>query len=80
MVWHILGDKQMTGCGVTTVALQRLVRIAFQDLGLERLYAWIIDDNTPSRRLLEKRAFAKPGRSAAQFRGARSGSRASTST
>lgn len=61
MVWYILGDKQVAGRGVTTAALQRLVRIAFEEFGLECLYAWIIDDNTPSRRVLEKAGFREAG-------------------
>lgn len=62
MVWYVLGAPEMRGRGVTTVALRQLVTTAFDELGFESLYAWIIDDNVPSRRVLEKAGFREAGR------------------
>ena len=35
---------------------------AFKDLGLRSLYAWAMEDNAPSRRVLEKAGFKISGR------------------
>lgn len=62
MVWYLLGDHQYAGQGVTTRAVEQLVAIAFQEMQLASLYAWIMEDNTPSRRVLERCGFREAGR------------------
>jgi len=62
MIWYFLGDTASGGRGVTSAAVKALVRLAFEELEIETLYAWIIDGNEPSRRVLEKNGFREVGR------------------
>jgi RimJ/RimL family protein N-acetyltransferase len=62
MVWYALGDLASGGRGAITEALKQLVHTAFHTLGIEALYAWIVDDNQRSRRVLEKNGFREAGR------------------
>lgn len=73
MVWYVLGEKRFLGRGVTTSAVRQLIGRAIGDLGLESIYAWIMEDNLPSRRVLEKAGFREAGRlrSAASHAGKR---------
>jgi RimJ/RimL family protein N-acetyltransferase len=61
MVWYVLGSRDRGGRGVTSMAVRRLAAIAFNELGLGCLYAWIIDDNARSRRVLENAGFREAG-------------------
>jgi RimJ/RimL family protein N-acetyltransferase len=61
MAWYALGDNALGRRGIITTALKELIRTAFDDLGLETIYAWIIEDNHRSRRVLEKVGFRKMG-------------------
>jgi RimJ/RimL family protein N-acetyltransferase len=62
MVWYVLGNPEAGSRGVTSTAVQALVDLAFQTLGIEALHAWIIEGNEPSRRVLEKNGFREAGR------------------
>ncbi len=62
MIWYALGDPATGGRGVITQAVQLLVKVAFDELGIEALHAWIIEDNDRSKRVLEKNAFRQAGR------------------
>lgn len=62
MVWYLLGDPRYAGGGVTARAVAELVAIAFQELKLASLYAWIMEDNARSRRVLERCGFREAGR------------------
>ncbi len=62
MIWYILGDTALGGRGVITKAVQNLVRVAFDTLGIEALHAWVMEDNQRSRRVLEKNGFREVGR------------------
>ena len=62
MVWYILGAPTLGGRGIMTEALRQLVQMAFTELGIQALYAWIMEDNLPSRRVLEKTGFHEAGR------------------
>jgi RimJ/RimL family protein N-acetyltransferase len=62
MIWYVLGDPESGGRGVISEAVRQLIQIAFGTLGLESLYAWIVDDNTRSRRVLERNGFREVGR------------------
>ena len=62
MVWYALGVPAFGGRGVITDALGQLVQLAFQELGIEALYAWIMEDNIRSRRVLERTGFQEAGR------------------
>jgi len=62
MVWYLLGVPAFSGRGVITDALGQLVRLAFQELGIEALHAWIMEDNSRSRGVLERTGFQESGR------------------
>jgi RimJ/RimL family protein N-acetyltransferase len=62
MVWYALGEKKFAGRGVTSEGVRQMAHRAFKELGLRSLYAWIMEDNTPSRRVLEKCGFREVGR------------------
>jgi RimJ/RimL family protein N-acetyltransferase len=62
MVWYALGEKKFAGKGVTSEGVRQMSLRAFQELGVRSLYAWIMEDNTPSRRVLEKCGFREAGR------------------
>lgn len=61
MVWYLLGDERLAGKGVTPEAVRQLAGLAFGQMGLASLYAWIMEDNGPSRRVLEKSGFRECG-------------------
>ena len=62
MAWYFLGDTSLSGKGITSEALKRMTAEAFKDLRLRSLYAWVMEDNIPSRRVLEKAGFQQSGR------------------
>jgi len=62
MVWYLLGEPSLAGQGVTSEAVRQLTRLAFREMGLESVYAWIMEGNTPSQRVLRKAGFASAGR------------------
>ena len=62
MVWYALGVPAFGGRGVITEALGQLVQLAFKELGIDALYAWIMEDNVRSRRVLERTGFHEAGR------------------
>jgi RimJ/RimL family protein N-acetyltransferase len=62
MVWYLLGDDRLKGRGIISEAVSQLTRRCFAELSLESLYAWIMEDNVASRRVLEKTGFRECGR------------------
>lgn len=62
MVWYFLGEPSLGGKGITSEAVRQLTRLAFQEMGLKSLYAWVMEDNTRSRRVLERAGFVPAGR------------------
>lgn len=62
MVWYVLGEHALSRRGITTNALKQLARLSFNQMGLASLYAWIMEDNGPSERILQKAGFRKAGR------------------
>lgn len=61
MVWYALGETSLGSRGVITDAVGQLTRIALDELDIHALYAWIIEDNARSRRVLEKNGFVEMG-------------------
>jgi RimJ/RimL family protein N-acetyltransferase len=61
MVWYLLGDDRLKGRGIVSEAVRQLARLAFSELSLASLYAWIMEDNVASRRVLEKSGFRECG-------------------
>lgn len=49
------------GKGIATAAVGKIVRVAFDDLKLVRIYAGIFEYNIASMRVLEKNGFLKEG-------------------
>jgi len=62
MVWYFLGVSALSRRGITSAAVQQLSGIAFAELGLAVLYAWIMEGNVASRLVLEKSGFRICGR------------------
>jgi RimJ/RimL family protein N-acetyltransferase len=62
MVWYLLGEARFAGQGITSAGLRLAAHWAFDHLGLAVLYAWIMEENTASRRVLEKSGFRACGR------------------
>ncbi|MBP8989404.1 MAG: GNAT family N-acetyltransferase [Clostridia bacterium] len=56
-----LTEPDMRGQGYATEAIAVLLRYCFYDLGLHRVWARIIEDNTPSIRLFQSLGFKPEG-------------------
>lgn len=61
MIWYLLGESGKAGRGITSQAVYQLCLLAFQEIGLSSLYAWIMEPNRASRRVLEKNYFREIG-------------------
>jgi [ribosomal protein S5]-alanine N-acetyltransferase len=53
--------ERVNGRGLATRAVGEVIGIAFEELGLHRLEAATLVDNTPSQRVLEKNGFERIG-------------------
>jgi RimJ/RimL family protein N-acetyltransferase len=62
MVWYFLGEPTLARKGITSEAVRQLARFAFREMGLNALYAWVMEDNNRSERVLLKAGFAPAGR------------------
>jgi RimJ/RimL family protein N-acetyltransferase len=62
MIWYVLGDKNLSGRGITSDAVRQLVRLAFDQMGLVSMYAWAMEDNAGSKRVLQKAGLREAGR------------------
>lgn len=62
MIWYVLGDSEMAGRGVTTRAVRAALEVGFGELGLGSIYAWVMEENGASHRILEKCGFRRVGR------------------
>lgn len=62
MVWYFLGDETLAGRGVVSGAVRQLAALAFEELGLASLYAWAMEDNVASQRVLLSAGFRDAGR------------------
>ena len=62
MVWYILGDLNLSGRGITSEAVRQMAKVAFKDMGLCSLYAWVMEDNIASAKVLDKAGFQRAGR------------------
>jgi RimJ/RimL family protein N-acetyltransferase len=62
MVWYVLGDSAFSKRGIASEAVKQLVRKSFHELKLQSLYAWIMEDNTASGKLLHNVGFRDVGR------------------
>jgi RimJ/RimL family protein N-acetyltransferase len=62
MIWYLRGEGSYSGKGVISQAVEQAIQWAFAELGLASVYAWIMADNAPSRRVLETNGFREAGR------------------
>jgi RimJ/RimL family protein N-acetyltransferase len=62
MIWYALGASSLRGRGVMSEAVRLVVRLGFEELGLECVYAWTMADNVSSQRVLIKTGFREVGR------------------
>ncbi len=62
MIWYFLGDEPLSGRGITSAAVRHLTHIAFEELGLISLYAWAMENNAPSQKVLSRAGFRLVGR------------------
>ena len=57
----LLGDRAAHGRGIGTFATREMVRHAFLDLNLHRVYVFILESNPAARRMCEKAGFRLEG-------------------
>jgi RimJ/RimL family protein N-acetyltransferase len=57
MPWMVLGDKRYARAGLTTRALDTLIRYGFEQLGLSSLHAWAAAENAGCIRIAELLGF-----------------------
>lgn len=62
MVWYLLGDSACAGRGIISSAVNQLAAKCFRELKLESIYAWVMEDNAASARVLKKAGFREAGR------------------
>ena len=53
MIWYIKGVRTGARGGEISIGVGLAVQWAFDHLGLHSVYAWIMADNAPSRKVLE---------------------------
>jgi len=61
-IWYFLGDRSWAGQGAATAAVALICQEARELLGLNSIYARIMESNVSSRRVLEKNDFELAGR------------------
>ena len=62
MVWYVLGEQTLSGRGITSDAVKLLTHLCFDKMGLASVYAWAMEDNGASQRVLQKAGFREAGR------------------
>jgi len=60
-LWIYIGEKDKWGRGIGKKALNMLLGHGFNVLGLNRVYLYVIEDNTRARRLYESQGFSREG-------------------
>jgi ribosomal-protein-alanine N-acetyltransferase len=62
MIWYALGRQDLGGKGIATTAVKLLSALAFTEMRFASVYAWVMEGNGASRRVLEKAGFSQAGR------------------
>ena len=62
MVWYFLGEEKLRGRGIISDAVRQVMVVAFGGLGLVSLYAWVMDGNAASQKVLLNNGFCEAGR------------------
>jgi RimJ/RimL family protein N-acetyltransferase len=61
MIWYVLGAKRLAGRGLMSRAVRAVTELAFRELNLLSVYAWAMENNASSRRLLMKCGYREAG-------------------
>ena len=61
-LWYVLGQQRFSGRGLMTGAVSCFLDLAFSELKLSAVNAWVVDENYQSIRILEKNQFRPIGR------------------
>lgn len=61
-LWYILGNKKFWGRRYTTRAVNKMLTHAFDKINLKTVYAWAVEQNTPSIKILRNNNFKLIGR------------------
>jgi RimJ/RimL family protein N-acetyltransferase/acyl carrier protein len=56
-LWYVLGDKNYSGQNYTTKAVSSMLTLGFEELKLKSIFAWAIEKNIASIKVLEKNNF-----------------------
>ena len=64
---YVIGDKSFWGMGVASKMIKKMVRLAFDQLELEKIVAGVYATNLASIRVLEKNRFVCEGKQRNQF-------------
>ena len=67
MIWYFLGDNFLSNKGIISTAIHKLLRISFEELNLSCVYAWYVEDNKASSKVLEKNGFTEIGSMPSSF-------------
>jgi RimJ/RimL family protein N-acetyltransferase len=62
MVWYLMGNPAFSGRGIVSSSVTQMARKCFQELKLESLYGWVMEDNLASAKVLQKAGFREAGR------------------
>jgi RimJ/RimL family protein N-acetyltransferase len=57
----VIGDAAARGTGVGVEALDAACRLAFEQMGLHRIYAYVLASNPSARRAFERAGFTREG-------------------
>lgn len=60
-IWYVLGDRRFSQQGHSTRAVSKLLQAGFTELGLDCVFAWAVETNEPSIRILKKNHFRPIG-------------------
>lgn len=61
-LWYVLGEKDYGGQNFTSRAVALMLARAFEQLNLQTIFAWAVELNIPSVRVLEKNNFRLIGK------------------
>lgn len=61
MIWYVLGARDLGGKGIISDAVGQVCRLAFDELKLAAVNAWIMRPNEASRRVLTRNGFREVG-------------------
>lgn len=62
MFWAFMGEQGLVSRGYTSRASRKLLRHAFEVLGLRSVHAWVAEVNHPCLRMVSKLGFREMGR------------------